>query len=196
MWRLKCCAGNELRLRMRENIRSIRIRFCSEKRNLWKELLFHSKTEQKESSPYTEDNLMKKMGRFKIEKAFSRSMSLPCCFESRRLQIGNQTSNLSMHHQLKLFQKAHSDFYSKSRRKIFRTASDERGKNEMMKIYMKTPFYGVHRLSAELKCYADKVNHKRVCRFQKLLNLQTVYPRPHFNNATSAPVGRFLLLTE
>ena len=114
MWRLKCCAGNELRLRMRENIRSIRIRFCSEKRNLWKELLFHSKTEQKESSPYTEDNLMKKMGRFKIEKAFSRSMSLPCCFESRRLQIGNQNSNLSMHHQLKLFQKAHSDFYSKS----------------------------------------------------------------------------------
>ena len=54
-----------------------------------------------------------------------------------------------------------------------------------MEIYMETPFYGVPRLTAELKHRGYRVNHKRVYRLQKCLNLRTVYPRPHFN--TSGP---------
>ena len=54
-----------------------------------------------------------------------------------------------------------------------------------MDIFYDTPFYGVPRLTAELKRRGFNINHKRVRRLQKALGLQTIYPRPHFN--TSAP---------
>lgn len=98
--------------------------------------------------------------------------------ESRKAQISDQNPALSVNRQLKLLQVSHSSFYYKSQREISRTASDERVKDEMMEIYMETPFYGVPRLTAELKRRGYKVNHKRVRRLQKSLNLRTVYPRP------------------
>ena len=52
---------------------------------------------------------------------------------------------------------------------------------------METPFYGVPRLTAELKRREYKVNHKRVRRLQKSLNLRTVYPRPRFNTSEPHP---------
>lgn len=52
---------------------------------------------------------------------------------------------------------------------------------------METPFYGVPRLTAELKRCGYRVNHKRVRRLQKSLNLRTVYPRPHFNTSEPHP---------
>lgn len=52
---------------------------------------------------------------------------------------------------------------------------------------METPFYGVPRLTAELKRRGYKVNHKRVRRLQKSLNLRTVYPRPRFNTSEPHP---------
>ena len=52
---------------------------------------------------------------------------------------------------------------------------------------METPFYGVPRLTADLKRCGHKVNHKRVRRLQKFLNLRTVYPRPHFNTSEPYP---------
>ena len=92
-----------------------------------------------------------------------------------------------MNRQLKLLQVPHSSFYYKRLREISRTASDERVKDEMMEIYMETPFYGVPRLTAELKRRGYRVNHKRVRRLQKCLNLRTVYPRPRFNTSEPHP---------
>ena len=57
----------------------------------------------------------------------------------------------------------------------------------MLGISMETPFYGVPRLTAELKRRTYRVNHKRVRRLQKCLNLRTVYPRPHFNTSEPHP---------
>jgi len=51
-----------------------------------------------------------------------------------------------MNRQLKLLQVHHSSFYYKKQREISRTASDERVKDEMLEIYMETPFYGIPRL--------------------------------------------------
>ena len=42
-----------------------------------------------------------------------------------------------------------SSFYYKSQRENFPTVPDDRVKNEMMEIYMETPFYGVPRLTAD-----------------------------------------------
>ena len=55
----------------------------------------------------------------------------------------------------------------------------------MIDIYLNQPFYGVPRLTAELRRRGWLVNHKKVSRLQKLAGLKTVYPRPHFN--TSEP---------
>ena len=40
--------------------------------------IFQSKAERKESKPYTEDDLMRKLGRLEIENDFLRNVSLPC----------------------------------------------------------------------------------------------------------------------
>ena len=95
----------------------------------------------------------------------------PCLqLESRKAQINDQNPDLSVNRQLKLLQVPLSSFYYKSRREISRTASDEWVKDEMLEIYMETPFYGVPRLTAELKRCGYRVNHKRVRRLQKSLN--------------------------
>ena len=56
-----------------------------------------------------------------------------------------------------------------------------------MDIFYDTPFYGVPRLTAELKRRDFKINHKRVRRLQKALGLRTIYPRPHFNTSEPHP---------
>lgn len=56
-----------------------------------------------------------------------------------------------------------------------------------MEIYLDSPFYGVPRLTAELKRRGLKVNHKRVRRLQRSLGLRTVYPRPRFNTSEPHP---------
>ena len=56
-----------------------------------------------------------------------------------------------------------------------------------MDIFYDTPFYGVPRLTAELKRRGFTINHKRVRRLQKALGLQTIYPRPHFNTSEPHP---------
>ncbi len=94
-----------------------------------------------------------------------------------------------MNRQLKLFQVPQTNFYYKSQREISRRGSDERVKDEMQKIYMETSFYGVPRLTAELKRRGYKMNHKRVFRLQKCLNLRTVYPHPRFNTSERHPEG-------
>ena len=120
------------------NTKSSQIRFSSGKRNSWKELPRFSspRPSEKESKPYTEDDLMRKIGRLEIENKCVLGLRL----ESRKAQISDQNPDLSVNHQLKLLRVPHSSFYHKSRREISRTASDERVKDEMLEIYMKTPF--------------------------------------------------------
>lgn len=59
-----------------------------------------------------------------------------------------------------------------------------------MEIYMDTPFYGVPRLTAELKRRGFKINHKRVRRLQRDLGLRTIYLRPHFNTSEAHPAHK------
>ena len=49
-------------------------------------------------------------------------------------------------------------------------------KDEIMDIFYDTPFYGVPRLTAELKRRGFNINHKRVRCLQKALGLRTIYP--------------------
>jgi len=94
---------------------------------------------------------------------------------------------LNINRQLRLLHIARSSFYYQSRRSIGKAASDEQAKDIIMDIYQESPFYGVPRLTAELKRRGVTVNHKRVRRLQKTLGLRTVYSRPHFNTSEPHP---------
>ena len=48
--------------------------------------IFQSKAERKESKPYTEDDLMKKIGRLEIENDFLRSVFLACGLNPEKLK--------------------------------------------------------------------------------------------------------------
>ena len=58
----------------------------------WKKLvvgaseIFQSKAERKENKPYTEDDLMRKIGRLEIENDFLRNVSLPCGLNPEKLK--------------------------------------------------------------------------------------------------------------
>ena len=94
---------------------------------------------------------------------------------------------MSINRQLQLLAVPRSSYYYRGRRAVARVASDESAKDAIMDIYLDTPFYGVPRLTAELKRRGYKVNHKRVRRLQKTLGLKTVYPRPRFNTSQPHP---------
>lgn len=49
--------------------------------------------------------------------------------------------------------------------------------------YLKTPFYGVPRMTLELNKLGYRVNHKRVARLMRVMGLQATLPGPH----TSTP---------
>ena len=90
---------------------------------------------------------------------------------SRKAQISDLNPYLSVNRQLKLLQVPLSGFCYKNPalRESSRTASDEWIKDGMFEIDMETPFYGVPRLTAELKRRGYNVNHKRVRRLQKIV---------------------------
>ena len=48
--------------------------------------IFQSKVERKESKPYTENDLMEKIGRFEIENDFLQSVSLACGLNPEKLK--------------------------------------------------------------------------------------------------------------
>ena len=48
--------------------------------------IFLSKAERKENKPYTEDDLMKKIGRLEIKNDFLRSVSLACGLNPEKLK--------------------------------------------------------------------------------------------------------------
>ena len=48
--------------------------------------IFQTKAERKESKPYTEDDLMRKIGRLEIENDFLRSVSTSCGLNPEKLK--------------------------------------------------------------------------------------------------------------
>ena len=101
-----------------------------------------TKAERKaENKPYTEDDLMKKIGRLEVENDFLRSVSKACGIESRKAQVEENHPLLSVNRQLQLLKVPRSSYYYKSQKKISKVASDERAKDEIMDIFYDTPFY-------------------------------------------------------
>ena len=91
-----------------------------------------------------------------MEFSFERSAAV-----RRKTQIDEKHPRLSVNRQLQLLKVPRSSYYYKSQKNISKVASDERVKDEIMDIFYDTPFYGVPRLTAELKRRGFNINHKR-----------------------------------
>jgi putative transposase len=50
---------------------------------------------------------------------------------------------------------------------------------ELDKQYLKTPFYGIRRMTAHLRSLSYSVNHKRVQRLMRKMGIEAVYRKPN-----------------
>lgn len=95
------------------------------------------------------------------------------------------TNKLSVSRQLYLLSVPRSSYYYKPKNNIFRACHDSIIKEELLTMYLETPFYGNPRMTKKLKKMGYNVNHKRVHRLRSELGLKTIYPRPKFNTSES-----------
>lgn len=66
--------------------------------------------------------------------------------------------------------------------------------NRIDEIYTEIPYYGVPRMTQQLKREQFQVNHKRVYRLMQQMGIQAVYPKPNLSkNANQHPVYPYLL---
>ncbi len=74
------------------------------------------------------------------------------------------------------------------------TAEDASLANEIYELWLKMPFYGYRRVTAELQRKGYEINPKRVLRLMREMNLQALYPRPKTTiRSTKDPVYPYLL---
>lgn len=66
--------------------------------------------------------------------------------------------------------------------------------HEIDQIYTQCPFYGVRKITWQLKRNGFRINHKRVYRLMKLMGIESIYPQPNLSqNSQSHPVYPYLL---
>lgn len=80
-----------------------------------------------------------------------------------------------------------SSYYYQPQHSPEQQRKNQNVKDEIMNIYMDKPFYGIRRITAELRQKGYTVNHKRVRRLHKATGLRTVYPRPHLSTSKPHP---------
>ena len=80
-----------------------------------------------------------------------------------------------------------SSYYYKPREDLHKRYMDATAKDEIMQIYLETPFYGIRRITRELHRRGYHVNHKRIWRLRRETELRNVYPRPRFNTSEPHP---------
>jgi len=62
--------------------------------------------------------------------------------------------------------------------------------------YLKTPFYGIRRMTAWLQQQGYAVNHKRVGRLLRLMGIEALYPKPHLSQPGATTVHYPYLLRD
>ncbi|MGC1582406.1 MAG: IS3 family transposase [Candidatus Acidiferrales bacterium] len=89
--------------------------------------------------------------------------------------IDNACHELSIREQCKLLDISKSSIYYKQ------SSSEEKDSvlaNAIHELWLKMPFYGYRRITADLQRNGYDINHKRVLRLMQEMHLQAMYPRP------------------
>jgi len=88
---------------------------------------------------------------------------------------------ISIQRQCELLSLARSSFY-------YEPASESPENLQLMSLideqYVRTPFYGIARMTAWLRSRGYEVNHKRVERLMGLMGIQAIYPKPRLSKSS------------
>jgi len=130
-----------------------------------------AKTEEELTAPLYEE-----IGRLKVELDWLKK-KLPSSATNRQLLIEADDPIMSIARQCDLLGIARSSYY-------YRPATESSENLRYMRLideqYLKTPFYGYRRMTNWLQRETkDTVNHKRILRLMKIMNLKSVLPGPH-----------------
>ena len=91
-------------------------------------------------------------------------------------------SDISIGRQCELLDIAKSSYY-------YKPAVESALNLQLMKLldeqYMKTPFYGIRKMTAFLNRQGYQINHKRVRRLMKLMGIEAIYPKKHLSSANN-----------
>jgi putative transposase len=102
--------------------------------------------------------------------------------EQKRGWIETEQTQISIRRQCELIGLARASLYSEG-------APESEENLQLMRLldeqYMRTPFYGIRRMTAWLETQGYAVNHKRVARLMRLMGLEAIYPKPHLSQAGS-----------
>ena len=86
--------------------------------------------------------------------------------------------DISIGRQCKLLGIAKSSYY-------YKPAVESALNLQLMKLldeqYMKTPFYGIRKMTAFLNRQGYQINHKRISRLMKLMGIEAIYPKKHLS---------------
>lgn len=88
--------------------------------------------------------------------------------------------HLSIARQCELLNLARSSYY-------YQGGSESEENLHLMRLldeqYTQTPFYGIGRMTAWLRTQGYEVNHKRVARLMRVMDIEAIYPKPHLSRA-------------
>lgn len=112
---------------------------------------------------------------------------------SERYRLLDPSNGLSIRHQAELLNIPRGRFY-------YRPRPESPANLHLMDLidrqYQCTPFYGVPRMTEYLRGLGYKVNHKRVQRFYKLMDIRALGPNPYTSRADPAAYKYPYLLRE
>lgn len=93
--------------------------------------------------------------------------------------IENENDRLSIREQCALLGVNRSNYYYNHKPSI--SQEDKEMMDAIDMIYTKRPFYGVRKITEQLRRDGAIVNHKRVHRLMQILGIEAIYPKPNLS---------------
>ena len=119
------------------------------------------------------EELYSQIGRLKVENEWLRKTSVRT-LEEKRQMIGWEHPQLTVQRQCELLELARSSLY-------YRPVGEPEYNLELMRIidrvYTDRPILGVRRMTAMRHRMGHAVNHKRIYRLMRLMQIQAIYPK-------------------
>jgi putative transposase len=119
------------------------------------------------------DRLYQQIGQLKVELDWLKK-NLVMTLEEKRAVVEPKEARISLRRQCELLGLGRSSLY-------YRSQADTTYNEQLMRLideqYVRTPFYGVPRMTEWLRRQGHRVNAKRVRRLLRQMGLEAIYPR-------------------
>ena len=124
-----------------------------------------------------ESELYQQIGQLKVELGWLKK-NINYSLKEKKAMVEICNPDISISRQCKLLGIAKSSYY-------YKPAVESAFNLQLMKLldeqYMKTPFYGIRKMTSLLNRQGYTVNHKRVRRLMRLMRIEAIYPKKHLS---------------